>query len=56
MGVKRMKINTSILKAMVFPIIDYYYEPLFNHRLLLKKLSQPRPTYMDFKLENSLIY
>ena len=42
-GSKRLKLNTKILRMIgVFPIIDHYYEPLFNDAYLKKPLSKKR--------------
>ena len=42
-GSKRFPINTGILKAIgVFPIIDHFYEPSFNHKPRLRDFSKIR--------------
>lgn len=42
-GSYRLKYSTLILKKIgVFPIVDHYYEPLFNNLHLRKSLSSPR--------------
>ncbi len=55
-GSKRFPINTSLLKTIgVFPIIDHFYEPFFNHKSLSMELSKNRnlPS-IDFKEEDQL--
>ena len=42
-GSKRLSLSTKILKKIgIFPIIDHYYEPLFNDAHLSKNLNEPR--------------
>ena len=42
-GVQRMKISKYLFEKIgVFPIIDHYYEPIFNEKKLSKKLSFDR--------------
>ncbi len=42
-GSERLKLSTKILKLIgVFPIIDNYYEPLFNDRMITNNLSLAR--------------
>ncbi len=42
-GSSRLPICTALLKKIgVFPIIDHYYEPFFNTKLLGNRLSQDR--------------
>ena len=42
-GSKRFPLNTRLLKYIgVFPIIDHFYEPFFNHKNLPKDLSGKR--------------
>ena len=55
-GSKRFPINTSLLKTLgVFPIIDHFYEPFFNHKSLSRELSKNRnlPS-IDFREEDQL--
>ena len=55
-GSKRFPINTSLLKTLgVFPIIDHFYEPFFNHKSLTRDLSKNRnlPS-IDFREEEQL--
>lgn len=55
-GSKRFPINTSLLKTLgVFPIIDHFYEPFFNHKSLSIELSKKRnlPS-IDFREEDQL--
>jgi len=43
LGSNRLKKSTSLLKKIgIFPIIDHYYEPLFNDKRLTKSLSDER--------------
>ena len=42
-GSKRFPINTNLLKKIgVFPIIDHFYEPFFNHKTLTEDFSKIR--------------
>jgi hypothetical protein len=42
-GSYRLPLSTKALKKIgIFPIINHYYEPLFDDRLLHKDLSLPR--------------
>lgn len=42
-GSERLVIFTWVLKRLgVFPVINHYYEPLFDDRLLVKSLSEQR--------------
>ena len=42
-GSYRLPFSTFVLKRIgIFPIINHYYEPLFDDRLLHKDLSSPR--------------
>ena len=43
LGSHRLIMTTKILKKLgVFPIVDHYYEPLFNDKLLHKPLKEKR--------------
>jgi hypothetical protein len=55
-GTKRMKISRNILTRLgVFPIIDHYYEPLFNQKKLSTPLSQKRNLPgIDWNLDSQL--
>ncbi len=57
-GSKRLKLSTKILKSIgVFPIIDNYYEPLFNDKKILNDLSAPRKLPgIEFNYANQLIF
>ena len=55
-GSKRFPLNSSLLKTLgVFPIIDHFYEPLFNHKSLSSDFSKNRnlPS-VDFREEEQL--
>ena len=55
-GSKRFPINTSLLKKIgVFPIIDHFYEPFFNHKTLTGDFSKIRnlPS-IDFREKEQL--
>ena len=55
-GSKRFPINTNLLKKIgVFPIIDHFYEPFFNHKTLNEDFSKIRnlPS-IDFRLQEQL--
>ena len=55
-GSKRFPINTNLLKKIgVFPIIDHFYEPFFNHKTLTGDFSKIRnlPS-IDFREQEQL--
>ena len=55
-GSKRFPINTNLLKKIgVFPIIDHFYEPFFNHKTLTEDFSKIRnlPS-IDFREQEQL--
>ena len=55
-GSKRFPLNTNILKIIgVFPIIDHFYEPFFNHKTLSGDFSKIRnlPS-VDFREQEQL--
>ena len=55
-GSKRFPINTNLLKKIgVFPIIDHFYEPFFNHKTLTEDFSKIRnlPS-IDFRVQEQL--
>ena len=55
-GSKRFPINTKLLKKIgVFPIIDHFYEPFFNHKNLTEDFSKIRnlPS-IDFREQEQL--
>ena len=55
-GSKRFPINTNLLKKIgVFPIIDHFYEPFFNHKTLTEDFSKKRnlPS-IDFREQEQL--
>jgi hypothetical protein len=58
MGSSRLKLNTRILKKIgVFPIVDHYYEPLFNDAHLKEKLSSERQLPgIDFRDEEQVAF
>lgn len=55
-GPQRMKLSKKIfVKAGIFPIIDHYYEPLFNLKHLQKSLREDRILPgIDFNLKEQL--
>jgi hypothetical protein len=57
-GSRRLRVTTRMLKAIgVFPVIDHYYEPLFNDAHLTKPLSDDRDLPgIDFDLAGQLSF
>lgn len=55
-GVWNMKLSTRLfLKKGVFPILDHYYEPLFNPKHLRKPLNEDRDLPgIDFNIKEQL--
>jgi hypothetical protein len=52
LGLKEMRLTRSIfLKTGVYPIVDHYYEPLFDYRRLP---DVPQPSHLDFNDEVQL--
>ena len=56
-GTVRLKRSTSLLKKLgVFPILDHYYEPMFNDSHLYKSLSEERfLPGLDFREEEQIL-
>ena len=55
-GIHRMKASKRIFNAIgVFPILDHYYEPMFNTTKLKKPLRMDRPLPgIDFNIEEQI--
>lgn len=55
-GSNKLQRNTSLLKRLgVFPIVNHYYEPLFDDRLLKVSLREKRDLPgIDFKIDEQL--
>jgi hypothetical protein len=54
-GVERMPLSRAIFRRVgVFPIVDHYYEPLFDPKHIRRPLSEDRGLYFNLNIDEQL--